>query len=119
MRLQQEVLNQFVRTGEKEEHAYKAIKKAQEKKIADYNKNSPRFHGQQREVAVEVDDAEREYNERLLRISQNFEDSIPAPKTEIDDATSFNTSINDRDSYLGTLKNEAQSNVSKPHARKS
>ena len=51
---------------------------------------------------MEVVDVEKEYNDRLMRISQNFEDSI-APKTELNhgDATSFNTSINDRDSYLG------------------
>ena len=54
-----------------------------------------------------------------MRISQNFEDSIK-PKTHIDDTTSFNTSINDRDSYLGTTaKHGTQSHLSKPYTRKS
>ena len=58
LRLQQEVLNQFVRKGEQEEYAYKTLKKQQERAIADYNMNSPRFHGQKK---PEEDEAEREY----------------------------------------------------------
>ena len=77
--------------------------KQKEKDIAAYNRMSMNKGVAAREVEVEMVDADtKEYNDRLMRISQTFEDSI-APKTEInvEDATSFNTSINDRDSYLG------------------
>ena len=47
-----------MRRGEQEEYAYKTLKKQQEKAIADYNMNSPRFSGQKKQ---EEDEAEREY----------------------------------------------------------
>ena len=73
--------------------------------------NSPRFHGQKK---PEEDEAEREYQERLVSLSQNFEGTMKRA-SQADDATSFNTSINDRDSYLGSVKKNSTSKTPKDH----